>query len=210
MPEPLKTPEMLSGIRIRQKTPDGAQSATHMHVVIVVDVKTRREVEVFAQVGKSGGLPASSLEATCRMVSLFLRIGGSLEAVTNGEVFRHFQVMSNELSDPRILVCPTDTRRPAASFRSGFSNTNLSYFVGVDADEILPQMLLSGDRNLTNAAPLSNGILFVTSNTPAWWTAGLHKKEGNVVLADGSIQSWSTLELMKFSQLGGTNRLALP
>jgi ribonucleoside-diphosphate reductase alpha chain len=81
MPEPLKTPEMLSGIRIRQKTPDGAQSATHMHVVIVVDVKTRREVEVFAQVGKSGGLPASSLEATCRMVSLFLRIGGSLEAV---------------------------------------------------------------------------------------------------------------------------------
>lgn len=74
--EPVKTSEVLSAVRIRQKAPCG-----HMHVVITVDPKTGQELEVFAQVGKSGGLPVSSLEAICRIVSLFLRIGGSLEAV---------------------------------------------------------------------------------------------------------------------------------
>jgi len=74
--DPVKTSEVLSAVRIRQKAPCG-----HMHVVITVDPKTGQELEVFAQVGKSGGLPVSSLEAICRIVSLFLRIGGSLEAV---------------------------------------------------------------------------------------------------------------------------------
>ena len=74
--DPIKTSEVLSGVRIRQKTKAG-----HMHVVVAVDPKTGRELEVFAQVGKAGGIPGSNMEAICRMVSLFLRIGGSLEAV---------------------------------------------------------------------------------------------------------------------------------
>ena len=32
--------------------------------------------------------------------------GGTREYLASGEVFRHFQVMSNELSTPKILVCP--------------------------------------------------------------------------------------------------------
>jgi ribonucleoside-diphosphate reductase alpha chain len=73
---PVKTSDVLSAIRIRQKTPAG-----HMHVVIAVDPKSLRELEVFAQIGKAGGVPGSNLEAICRMVSSFLRIGGSLEQV---------------------------------------------------------------------------------------------------------------------------------
>jgi len=76
MTDPIKTSEVLSGVRIRQKTKAG-----HMHVVVVVDPKTGRELEVFAQVGRAGGIPGSNMEAICRMVSLFLRIGGTLEAV---------------------------------------------------------------------------------------------------------------------------------
>lgn len=78
MTEPIKTGEVLSAVRIRQKAPCG-----HIHVVIAVDPKTHRELEVFAQVGKSGGVPAGNLEAVCRMVSLFLRIGGSLDQVAD-------------------------------------------------------------------------------------------------------------------------------
>jgi len=76
MTDPIKTSEVLSGVRVRQKTKAG-----HMHVVVVVDPKTGRELEVFAQVGRAGGIPGSNMEAICRMVSLFLRIGGTLEAV---------------------------------------------------------------------------------------------------------------------------------
>jgi len=74
--EPVETPEMLSGVRLNQRTPVG-----NVHVLIVVDVKTGKELEIFAQVGKSAGLPSSNLEALCRMISLFLRIGGTLAEV---------------------------------------------------------------------------------------------------------------------------------
>src|ERR1035437_1415998 len=32
-------------------------------------------------------------------------VGGTMEFTTGADTFRHFQVMSNELSTPRILVC---------------------------------------------------------------------------------------------------------
>lgn len=74
--EPIPVPEYLPAIRIRQLTPFG-----HMHISITVDPKHNRELEVFAQLGKGGDVAASDLEAICRMVSLFLRSGGSLRHV---------------------------------------------------------------------------------------------------------------------------------
>ncbi len=43
-----------------------------------------------------------------------------------GDVFHHFQVMSNELSTPKILACPADNRTAAATF-AGLKNQNVSY-----------------------------------------------------------------------------------
>jgi len=74
--EPATLPEIMSGIRVRQLTPFG-----NMHINITVDPKVEREMEVFAQLGKGGDLANSDLEAICRMVSLWLRAGGSLEQV---------------------------------------------------------------------------------------------------------------------------------
>ncbi|MCH8968536.1 MAG: vitamin B12-dependent ribonucleotide reductase [Planctomycetes bacterium] len=76
--EPKDLPEILSGLRIRQMTPFG-----NMHVKITVDPKKGKEQEVFAQLGKGGDLANSDLEAICRMVSLWLRSGGSLKHVIN-------------------------------------------------------------------------------------------------------------------------------
>jgi len=73
---PAKTPPILSAVRIRQRTPFG-----HMHVSITVDPKTDKELEVFGLLGKAGNVAMSDLEAICRMVSLFLRAGGSIEHV---------------------------------------------------------------------------------------------------------------------------------
>ncbi len=133
--------------------------------------------------------------------------GGSLEAAAPGEAFRYFQVMSNELLTPKPLICPADVRVPATDFGPGLSNTNLSYFVGIDAVGTDPQMFLSGDRNLTNGTALQNGILQLTPSRPAGWTHELHNRIGNLGLADGSVQQFTTARL---GTAGGTNRLAMP
>jgi ribonucleoside-diphosphate reductase alpha chain len=74
--KPAVLPEIVSGIRVRQLTPFG-----NMHINITVDPKSERELEVFAQLGKGGDLANSDLEAICRMVSLWLRSGGTLDHV---------------------------------------------------------------------------------------------------------------------------------
>ncbi|UCE58948.1 MAG: vitamin B12-dependent ribonucleotide reductase [Phycisphaerales bacterium] len=71
--EPAVLPEICAGIRVRQLTPFG-----NMHINITVDPVAQRELEVFAQLGKGGDLANSDLEAICRMISLWLRSGGSL------------------------------------------------------------------------------------------------------------------------------------
>lgn len=74
--EPQDLPAILSGLRIRQMTPFG-----NMHVKITVDPRSDRELEVFAQLGKGGDVATSDLEAICRMISLWLRSGGTLKHV---------------------------------------------------------------------------------------------------------------------------------
>ena len=137
---------------------------------------------------------------------------GTLEYAETTETFRHFQVLSNELRSPQVLVCPTDSlRRPAKSFAAGFSTSNVSYFVGVDADEPLPEALLSGDRNITNGLPFQNQLMILTTNNPGVWRAGIHGKgQGNLGLSDGSVQLMDNAALQRQIKTAGQSRLALP
>src|SRR5690242_5489741 len=58
--------------------------------------------------------------------------GGTMESATAGIVFPTFQVMSNELSTPKIVHCPTDTNRPfATNFTTDFTSSKISYFVAL-------------------------------------------------------------------------------
>ncbi|MDR0516612.1 MAG: vitamin B12-dependent ribonucleotide reductase [Fibromonadaceae bacterium] len=74
--KPMRTPPMLPAVRMRQPTGFG-----HMHIAVTVDPVSKREMEIFAQLGKAGDIASSDLEAISRMVSLYLRIGGSLEDI---------------------------------------------------------------------------------------------------------------------------------
>jgi hypothetical protein len=138
--------------------------------------------------------------------------GGSHEFIETAQSFRHFQALSNELQTPKFLVCAADLRRPAANFSASLSNSNVSYFVGVDAREWEPQMLLTGDRNLTNRSTLRNGILLVGTNDSPTWTRAMHRLQGNAGLGDGSVQHFSDQRFRQFLIDTGvsTNRLALP
>ena len=139
-------------------------------------------------------------------------LGGSREYVGSRETFRHFQVMSNELSTPLLVHCPRDRRKMATNFGGEFCNFNVSYFVGLEADETDPQMLLAGDRDITNDAPSGNWIVHLRTNSPAGWRKQLHQYGGNVALADGSVGMFSDQRLreqLRYSA-AATNRIALP
>ncbi|MBA4388888.1 MAG: hypothetical protein C0404_12970 [Verrucomicrobia bacterium] len=66
----------MSAISVKQVTPFG-----NMHIKIVVDPVTQRELEVFAQLGKGGEIPCSDLEGMCRLISLYLRVNGSMDDI---------------------------------------------------------------------------------------------------------------------------------
>lgn len=139
--------------------------------------------------------------------------GGSIELVSSGLVFPHFRVMSNELSTPRILFCPNDTHRThATNFGSNFSDTNLSYFINVDAVEGNGSSVLCGDRNLTNKAPAGSRFVCLSGTSVIGWTWEIHGQKGNLCFADGSVGPFINGAVGQAVRMpaGVTNRLAIP
>jgi prepilin-type N-terminal cleavage/methylation domain-containing protein len=82
-------------------------------------------------------------------------------------MFVNYAIMANEMGQSaKIVECPSDDRQPntnffypsATTFPGGtipaesatgsFNNTNISYWVGVGANDTYPQGLLGGDRNM--------------------------------------------------------------
>jgi hypothetical protein len=140
--------------------------------------------------------------------------GGTLELISTGNVVTTFQIMSNELSTPKILYCTADKDHTRATdFTTNFSAKNISYFIGVDADQTHPQMNLSGDDNFAiNGVLVKSGILELSTNAPVSWTSARHHFAGNIGLADGSVQEVTQNGLRQTLQQTGfaTNRLAIP
>ena len=124
--------------------------------------------------------------------------GGTLEFASDaGSAWRHFVVLSNELSSPKLLFCPADKERTAARHFSQFTNhfsqftdnRFLSYTVGMSATDDRPQSVLSGDRNLRlDGAPLSNVVVSFRSNANVAFDQRIHVNAGNLLLGDGSVQ----------------------
>jgi prepilin-type processing-associated H-X9-DG protein len=160
-------------------------------------------------------------------MELSLTNGGAMEAIASGDLVTVFEVMSNDLNTPKILYCPAadSTRHQASAFgrtpRSvnnyasiPFSgNSNVTYFVGMDANTNLPSAFLSGDDNfLVGTNSTKSGILSLNTNSPLAWSKTRHDKVGNIGLADGSVQGFSSSALFNALANTGveTNRLALP
>ncbi len=139
---------------------------------------------------------------------------GTLELVGEGNVFPHFQAMSNELNDPKILICPEDSKRTAApNFGTNFRDANVSYFVGVDADQVSPTNILTGDRNIAVGETLiGHGMSVLPNGSPVRWTSKIHNGKGYVGFADSSVQLCDSEKLREFFKNSGlaTNRLVLP
>jgi hypothetical protein len=131
--------------------------------------------------------------------------GGTMDVGT----WRSFQVLSNEVSSPRVFVCPSDGRMPATDFGSslgglahpGFRNNSISYFISLDSFPDRPSHYLSGDRHLAGGTP-NQGCRFVSIAVTygvgrdqalagrIQWTNALHGPNlGNLAMNDGSVAS---------------------
>ena len=140
--------------------------------------------------------------------------GGSMEYIGSGHTFPHFQAMSNELTVPKLLVCPDDkTRTIAKNFQSDLNDSKTSYFVGVDVNAESFLGFLFGDSHIAiSGVPVKAGLLSLKTNDVVGWTSARHLGEGNVGLADGSVQQTTTSHLQKLLAETGvaTNRLSIP
>ena len=65
---------------------------------------------------------------------------GSLEFARSSNAAQLFIPMSNHLKSTRILACPSDRARTPAYSMGSLSNTNISYFIGLDVSEDHPEM----------------------------------------------------------------------
>ena len=132
--------------------------------------------------------------------------------------YQIFGVLSNHLTTPKLLICPSDERNPHTNFNmlagnsaagAWLANVDISFFAGKDVQDSNPQMLLAGDRNIVGQAPGGNlptpmpgggfgnvGAVALGTNfnagtqTPAW-TDRVHHGAGNALLSDGSVQQVS-------------------
>jgi prepilin-type N-terminal cleavage/methylation domain-containing protein/prepilin-type processing-associated H-X9-DG protein len=150
--------------------------------------------------------------------------GGASSAVgVPAQTWRIFSAMSNELSTPKILICPAEfsPKGAATTFSTVVAanqtlfnnNSNTSYFIGVDANETYPQMFLDGDHNMGVGNPptvaYTNQVVSIGTNRNAaplnnvGWMDNTHQKQGNVGLADGSVQQFSRAKLQDAAQNSG-------
>ncbi|HEX5217958.1 MAG TPA: prepilin-type N-terminal cleavage/methylation domain-containing protein [Verrucomicrobiae bacterium] len=196
------------------------------------------------QVGSGSGGPWGAAGGTAGTVQQGWTSGGP--GTWGQYMYQVFSVMSNELNTPKILYCPAefDSAHIAATvFATSVTagqgepfrgNTNVSYFIGIDADETQPQMLLTGDHamgagvanNNSQAAtagwganqngyytPNASGQGAATNGVAAWMDNSQHGKQGNVGLSDGSVQGWSISKLregLKNTADLQNNRLLFP
>jgi hypothetical protein len=128
------------------------------------------------------------------------------------DAYVYFQAMSNELSAPKLVICPADTRTIASNFPS-LQWSNVSYFAGQDADSAHERMFLCGDRNIiVNSNLASPGLVSIYPTDAVGWSRKIHNESGCVTLADGSAQKFSSAQLQKAIGNMGTNmnRLVFP
>jgi prepilin-type N-terminal cleavage/methylation domain-containing protein len=110
----------------------------------------------------------------------------------------HYRSVSNELSTPKVLTCPTDrVKKVGLDWALLDGDRNISYLVGLDAKEIKSQTILAGDRNVYGGSggfePSWNKGM--GSSIDARWLPTMHEEQGNITLSDGSVQEVTTAAL---------------
>ena len=84
-----------------------------------------------------------------------------------------------------------------ASTFAAFQTKNVSYFLGLEADETKPQTVMSGDRNVSGGVIVSNRVMMVSSTSNIVFGSNIHRNAGNIGLGDGSAQQVTQVSLRR-------------
>jgi len=133
--------------------------------------------------------------------------GGKPNGSGNATVNLQLSLVSNELATTKMLLCPEDVRKVAATNFATLTLTNVSYALCLEADEKRPRVFLAIDRNLTgfDFTGLSDNInCFILSSSgtgarTAKWRKGMcHGANiGMGALSDGSVQLFKDSSLVQ-------------
>jgi type II secretory pathway pseudopilin PulG len=125
-----------------------------------------------------------------------------------GQAWKNCLVVSNEMSTPRILSCPSDrttkanvwdwSEQPGGLAHTGNRGKALSYFVGLDSYEELAVTLVAGDRHISGGKsdncesvcprPGVSALQLRPANKSITWSSAIHGWQGHIAVSDGSVQ----------------------
>jgi len=151
----------------------------------------------------------------------FVATSGNNTPVNHCNVPYVYSCMSNELSTPKVVYCPSDTlRAQGVNFNANpvavdstatvggptpgtvtlpFTNGVLSYFVCGDASDAYPQMILSGDRNIGTSTTYGSAAQIINSY-------GAKSSVGASVTGGSPWWAWTSGDLhLKTGNLGLTD-----
>ena len=95
-----------------------------------------------------------------------------------------FKSLSNELSIPKIVLCPADKNRVSPAHFGNLANTNVSYFASISATTTNSSEFLGGDGNLHSNGKPAAGLIPLNSNLRLTWSKDVHNGRGNILLVD--------------------------
>lgn len=132
--------------------------------------------------------------------------GGVLGSPFVPDVWYDFSWVSNQLVTPRILVCPSDATKqkwvavnwglsPNGGFLNvAYRNNAVSYPLWVHTSPLIPQAVVSGDRNLAYSGMGTCGIINANNvwmaqrgDANVAWTNAIHGVTGNLLFNDGHV-----------------------
>lgn len=118
--------------------------------------------------------------------------------------FRHFQILSNELEIPKVLLCPAEKTRRAANDFGTLQNENVSYWLNLGATFGHSDSPLAGDRNVRTSGRTEWTFLQFSVADAVEFSAELHGYRGNVLFGDAHVDNLDSRAL-RLAFAGGSN-----
>jgi hypothetical protein len=174
-------------VKAREKTQVIACANNLKQIGIVTRIYATAHQDRFPwQVSRSEGGCAESINNLVADLDGFNKNNGRPEIV---DFSNAFFAMRSQLSDPRVLICPSDGSAVAANNWDLLSDKNISYKIGLEADEARPDRILSLCKHHSK-----NGL----------WI---------ILLSDGSVQTANKTKLQQYwkdQSIKGIGKLNIP
>jgi hypothetical protein len=129
--------------------------------------------------------------------------------------YQWYQVISNELRTPKILVCPSDSLGSLVNDFAFLGRANVGYWIGFDVNFDVPRGLLGGDSNIQGTTNTSQyGYVDMPPQQAGLisWGLTVHALQGNILQADGAVHQYDNSGLQEAVRTSGgqSNRIMLP